>query len=117
VGLGGSAEYGQKKDFWEYNPLTNTWIQKANFGGDARSNCTSFSINNKGYIGFGYTIGNTKNDNDMWEYNPATNQWLRKDDFSGIKRSDLAGFAIGGRGYIGTGNNDGFEDFREFNPE
>jgi hypothetical protein len=53
----------------------------------------------------------------MWEYNPATNQWLRKDDFSGIKRSDLAGFAIGGRGYIGTGNNDGFKDFWEFNPE
>src|ERR1044071_3179889 len=38
------------KDFWEYDPLTDSWTQKANLGGVARSGAIGFSIGNKGYI-------------------------------------------------------------------
>ena len=31
----------------------NTWTQKANFGGTARSLAVGFSIDNKGYVGTG----------------------------------------------------------------
>ena len=41
------------KDFWEYDPATNTWTQKADFGGTARTNAVGFSIGSKGYIGTG----------------------------------------------------------------
>ena len=32
----------------------NTWTQKADFGGTARSSAVGFSIGSKGYIGTGY---------------------------------------------------------------
>src|SRR4249919_3048148 len=40
-------------DFWEYDPATNVWTQKADFGGKGRDWATGFSIGNKGYIGTG----------------------------------------------------------------
>ena len=40
-------------DFWEYDPTTNTWTQKANFGGTPRDGAVGFSIGSKGYIGTG----------------------------------------------------------------
>ena len=36
-------------------PATNTWTQKADFGGAGRYYATGFSIGSKGYIGTGYT--------------------------------------------------------------
>jgi hypothetical protein len=33
-GYVGTGQYaGSLADFWEYDPLSNTWTQKANFGG------------------------------------------------------------------------------------
>src|SRR5437870_3933251 len=43
-------------DFWEYDPNTNTWTQKANFAGNARSGAVGFSIGNKGYVGTGSNL-------------------------------------------------------------
>src|SRR6266446_9212732 len=59
-------------DFWEYDPATDIWTQKADFGGAGRGVAVGFSIGNKGYIGTGYNniIGITK---DFWEYDPVTN--------------------------------------------
>ena len=45
---------GFVKDFWEYDPATNTWTQKADFGGTARHSAVGFSIGSKGYIGTGW---------------------------------------------------------------
>ena len=42
-----------RKDFWEYDPVLNTWTQKADFGGAARGDAVGFSIGDKGYIGHG----------------------------------------------------------------
>ena len=42
-----------RNDFWEYDPATNTWTQKADFGGTARQYATGLSIGSKGYIGTG----------------------------------------------------------------
>src|SRR5687767_4741235 len=40
-------------DFWEWDQAGNVWTQKASFPGAARVSASSFSINNKGYIGIG----------------------------------------------------------------
>ncbi|MEO6358225.1 MAG: hypothetical protein ABIU77_15450, partial [Ferruginibacter sp.] len=40
-------------DFWEYNQTTHSWRQMARFMGAARSEATGFSIDGKGYVGFG----------------------------------------------------------------
>ncbi|WP_431216377.1 Kelch repeat-containing protein [Puia sp. P3] len=79
-------------DFWEYDPATNAWTQKADLPG-ARSQATGFSIGSKGYMG----------NRDFWEYDPATNTWTRKADFKGAGITTATGFSIGNKGYVGTG--------------
>jgi N-acetylneuraminic acid mutarotase len=88
-------------DFWEYDPVTNAWTQKTNFGGTIRTTATGFSIGSKGYIGTGaadYFVSN-----DFWEYDPATDTWNQKADFGGSARQSATGFSIGSKGYIGNG--------------
>jgi len=109
-----------RKDFWEYDPSTDSWTQKADFGGIARYFATGFSIGIKGYIGTGYS--NTGPLKDFWEYNPTSNTWTQKADFGGIPRELATSFSIGGKGYIGTGTYwDGttyinLNDFWEYDP-
>lgn len=100
-------------DFWEYDPVADTWTRKADFGGGGRSNPSSFSIGDKGYIGIGYLYGWRK---DFWEYDPATNAWTRKADFGGSAREWAASFAIAAKGYIGTGYPSDSKDFWEYDP-
>src|ERR1051326_1084169 len=40
-------------DWWEYDPGTNSWTQKASFPGGPRMHRSAFSVNNKGYVGCG----------------------------------------------------------------
>jgi N-acetylneuraminic acid mutarotase len=53
----GLRDNGGTSDFWEYDPATNLWTEKANFPGDARAYAIAFSIGNKGYVGAGDGIG------------------------------------------------------------
>jgi PKD repeat protein len=118
IGTGWDVGIGYRKDFWEYDPATNTWTQKADFGGTTRILATGFSIGNKGYIGTG--IDFTGCVKDFWEYNPSTNTWTQKADFGGSARSRATGFCIGSFGYLGTGINDQtnvfYSDFWEYSP-
>ncbi len=103
-------------DFWEYDPVTDIWTQKADFGGATRYRAAGFSIGNKGYIGVGK---NSVNQNDFWEYNPYDNSWTRKADFGGVSRVYPVAFAIGNKGYVGTGVKDlgtYTKDFWEYEP-
>jgi hypothetical protein len=101
MGTGATAYFN---DFWEYNPVTDIWTQKANFGGSPRTGSTGFSIGNKGYAGTGYgPVGVYFND--FWEYNPTMNVWNQKANFGGGSRYVTTGFSIDGNGYIGTGAN------------
>jgi N-acetylneuraminic acid mutarotase len=114
-GVGGML----KQDFWEYNPLTNIWTQKANFGGGIRGEATGFSIGNKGYVGMGWDIWeNNSLKRDFWEYNPTTNIWTQKADFGGTARHEAVGFSIGNKGYVGTGGDSNYvtKDFWEYCP-
>jgi len=88
-------------DFWEYDPITNSWTQKANFGGGPRVGAVGFSIGSYGYIGTG--VANTIQYNDFWEYNPIANTWTQVANVGGPPRSFAVGFSIAGKGYIGTG--------------
>ena len=108
----GTGEDGKNvflKDFWEYDPSTNTWTKKADFGGSARYMAVAFSIGSKGYIGTGHDYtGHLK---DFWEYDPATNAWTQKADFAGLIGFEYWGFSIGNKGYVGSGGT-----FWEYNP-
>ena len=70
IGTGSRLEsniFTHKKDFWQYEPLTNIWTRKADLAGTARLLALGFSVNGKGYISSGQDV-NGVDQNDLWEY-------------------------------------------------
>ena len=105
-----------KNDFWEYDPATNIWTAKAAFPGGVRSGAISFSVNGKGYMGFGANASNQLM-NDFYEYNPTTNTWTQKATPIGYSRQDATGFSIGSKGYMACGDDiQANTDFYEYDP-
>jgi N-acetylneuraminic acid mutarotase len=103
-------------DFWEYDPVTNFWQQKASLpkGAAARNGASGFGTNSKGYIGLGYN-GIDKL-NDFYEYDPGTNAWKQIADFGGSARYAAVSFCINNIGYVGTGyDGNTLKDFWKYN--
>ncbi len=105
------------EDFWEYDPASNTWTQKANFGGGLRYHAISFTVGNKAYVGTGRDAGNVYS-NDIWEYDPTTNIWTQKTPCPGVTRRGGVGFTIGDKGYYSCGQTTGgsTNDLWEYTP-
>ncbi|HEY3387722.1 MAG TPA: hypothetical protein VGK46_14510, partial [Saprospiraceae bacterium] len=101
-----SSGWTYMDDFWEFNPLTNIWTQKATFPGPPRAGAVGFAINGKGYLGTGESSPSLFR-NDFYEYNPSTNNWTIKAFVPILGLSEAFGFsldnAFGGFGYIGAG--------------
>ncbi len=121
MGTGIDGTFGYFQDLWEYDPISGTWTQKADFGGGPRAYATGFSIGNYGYIGTGENDNNATLLNDFWKYDPLANTWSRAASVSSIAREAAVGFAVGGKGYIGTGQTgqSGYlclEDMWEYDP-
>ncbi|MEJ1237130.1 kelch repeat-containing protein [Chryseolinea sp. T2] len=96
--------------WWEYNPESDAWTQKADFPGEPRSYPITFSIANKIYVGMGskydYTNQKTIYYKDFYEYDPATNSWTKKGDFPGVARSNQSIVSTESKGYL-IGGDDG----------
>ena len=90
-------------DWWQYDPVTDQWMPKADYPGGKRSNSVSFVINNTGYAGTGWDEMRIRK-KDFWAYDASNNQWIRKTDFPGPERIDAIGFGVGNKGYAGTGD-------------
>jgi N-acetylneuraminic acid mutarotase len=88
-------------DWWEYDPSTDSWSQKADYPLD-RFAVVGFSIGNKGYMGSGneQSFGDKQ---EFFEYDPITNVWTPKANFPFPAGGNTA-FAINGIGYMGFGN-------------
>lgn len=115
VCLGQGTTNGFFQDNWEYDAVSQTWSQKADFIGGARRQAVAFVIDNIAYVGTGISATGLKKD--MYSYNPSTNTWTQLNDFGGTARKEAAAFTMGSLGYIGTGD-DGVmkNDFWEYNP-
>ena len=101
-GYAGTGEGGGfRKDFWEYDPSTDVWTQKADFAGSARWFAAGFAISGKGYLGTG--SNGTAPTSDFYEYDPTANQWNPIAPFGGGARSRAIDFSIGNKGYVGLG--------------
>jgi outer membrane protein OmpA-like peptidoglycan-associated protein/N-acetylneuraminic acid mutarotase len=101
TGLVGVESRKGTNDFWEYDPATNTWSQKANLPGGTRYGAVGFAIGGRGYVALG--VSQTTFYNDIWEYNPGNNQWTKKIDFPENGRADASVFVIGNEAYIAFG--------------
>jgi N-acetylneuraminic acid mutarotase len=103
IGNTGGALGPYLNDFYEYNPASNQWTQKATFPGTARYGGHGVATANLGYVGFGANENLNVLFNDWWEYNPVTNVWTNKANYPGVGRSYPASFFINSKIYLGTG--------------
>lgn len=110
------------KDFWEYDPNSNTWSRKTDIPVSAGFGFgVGFAINGKGYMGLGLNTNQNVFYSAFWEYSPITNQWIAKATFPGTARHSAVAFSIfkgNFLGYVGLGKNSStyFRDFYAYDP-
>lgn len=91
-------------DWWEYDPATNAWTQKADYLGGICYHATGFTIDQYGYVGTGrISPSGSILVKDFFRFDAATNTWLQLSDFPGVGIRGGVGFSVNGYGYIGTG--------------
>ncbi|MEL6274930.1 MAG: kelch repeat-containing protein, partial [Bacteroidota bacterium] len=112
----GSPWDNTSQDLYEYDPVQNSWDQKASFPGTPRSGAVGFALDGKGYIGLGSDINNHYQD--MYAYDPATDSWSTVAAFPGIPRTEAFSFTINNKAYVGGGSRTGgtqvFNDLYEY---
>ena len=124
VGMGAfmqpDGNYIYYTDFYEYNPATDTWAQKASFPGSPRAASFCFNSNNMGYVGGGSGVNGALDD--LWKYNPNTDTWTQRNNITCGARWACAYFSIGANAagrtvYVGLGTNGTtyFKDLWEYN--
>ena len=91
------------KNLWEYNPLSNGWILKADFPGEARRFAICMIINNKAYVGLGDNGTFSAGFSDFWEYDPSSDTWTRKADFPLSKYGIPTSSSANNKGFTGLG--------------
>lgn len=106
----GTGSTDVSKSLYEYDPATDKWTKKADFGGLARRSAVGFSMKGKGYIGFGegkeqISPGTFRGIgfNDMWEYDPQTDTWKKFTEHPNLKLLRPVGGAVQDRFIVGLG--------------
>ncbi len=105
-------------DLWEYNSLTNVWLQKTSMPALERYGCVSFVINNIAYIVGGKTAV-SNGIPDVWAYDPLADNWIQKTNMptNGMWRG--VSYQYNNLGIVGLGLN-GLNQynklFYEYNP-
>jgi len=116
----GKNNLGFNKEFWEYLPHEDKWLEMQKFPGTPRISAVAFTIGNKAYAGTGLAgVENLKDGtNDLWEYNPAEKVWSQKTNLPGGIRHGAVGFSINEKGYISLGSNQNtnYNDLWEYDP-
>ncbi|MEO1654793.1 MAG: kelch repeat-containing protein, partial [Bacteroidota bacterium] len=102
VGTGNATGGSSFKDFWKYDPQSDTWTQVADLGGSERNEAVGFALLGKGYVATGITTDNHFL-NDLWAYDPITNSWEQKAALPGSPRIGAFAFVLGDKAYVGTG--------------
>lgn len=91
-------------DWWEYDPATNAWTQKADYMGGICYHASGFTIGNYGYVGTGrISPGGNTLVKDFFRYDPVANTWVQRTDFPGVAIRGGVAFTANGYGFIGTG--------------
>ncbi len=134
VGTGWDGDLTDMKDFWQYDPGSDTWTEIAPLLGVARRGAIAFSLTvngqEYGYVGTGYTESPEKDYMlDFWQFDPTgttdtengplQGKWSSVGGYGGGKRSGASVFVLNNKAYICLGENSGgtITDFWVFDPD
>jgi N-acetylneuraminic acid mutarotase len=97
--FGGTIESSQAtniypNDLWEFDPTTQSWIQKTSYPGAGNIMGVSFVIGDNAYLVI---------DNYCWQYNQPTDTWTQRKNIPTDRRDLGTAIAINGKGYVGLG--------------
>lgn len=92
---------------WAYDPIIDTWTQKADFPGAVRSRGVGFTLARKGYFGLGLAPDG-QGLRDLWQYDPVADRWQYVTNYPGQGNQFLAVFSAPDgakpeRAYLGWG--------------
>lgn len=91
-------------NWWKYDIQKNTWTS-APAPTDKVARATTFTINGKGYLFGGMTVGGPLS-NRLQVFDEATNSWSFAAPLPGNGRADAFAFVINNKGYVAGGTND-----------
>ncbi|MDO9153456.1 MAG: hypothetical protein Q7U47_07085 [Paludibacter sp.] len=99
-----------EKDWWEYFPVTDSWIQRKSMPDSGRVNSISISVSDRIFVSTGrYFAGNLTGGHvksDIIEYDTERNVWYERGNIKASGRENAIAFTLNGKGYIGFGEND-----------
>lgn len=124
--------FNQVRDFWKYDPSSDTWTRLADYPGNKLIGSMGFNIQSTGYVfegSFGTMMAQLTSfpDFKLWSFDPATNTWLQKASLvmaAGKPATSATVFAINNKGYAAVGATDTTnvagqltkKDFFEYDP-
>jgi len=91
-------------DFYQYDILSESWIQLNNFPSEGRVAGTQFSFNGKGYVLSGDGDDHGPLDfGELWEYDPTLDAWTQLMSHPGGARWAPGSFVIGCNVFLNSG--------------
>jgi N-acetylneuraminic acid mutarotase len=113
--LTGSTEtVGSTDDFFQYDPVADSWTTLTSFPGTPRSFSYGAATEDKAYIGFG--ASDVAYLNDLWEYDPQTDSWTELASCPCAGRAHPTFVIQDQKIFVGQGNNPtNMKDWWEYN--
>lgn len=116
LGMGAFVLGGSLGDWWEYDPVADTWTQVASIS-PLSAQSTATAVNDIGYV---YNVG--QNQKNLFAYDAPTDQWLFQSSLPTDRIANGTLFTIGTQGYLvfgektGVGSNNSINELWRFTP-
>lgn len=103
-------------ELWEWNSITDQWLQRTSLPAFVRGTAVNFTIGNEAYVGTGKDVS-ANYFSDFWKWNQTTNTWSQVANLPTPGRFGAVAFVIDNKGYVATGYTlNESNDFWQFDP-